>query len=131
MLGWLAAEELAPRLADYDLCILPSNFEGCSLALLEAMAAGLPLVTTAVGGNPWVVKDKKHGLVIAPARPKLLARTTNWACDHPGEMNLMGRWAHKKALKRYHWGRVVGDYMRLFERVRTARADVAGERRAG
>ncbi len=131
MLGWLGAEELAPRLADYDLCILPSNFEGCSLALLEAMAAGLPLITTGVGGNPWVVKDKKHGLVIAPARPKLLAQAVNWACDHPDEMNLMGRWARKKALKRYHWGRVVSDFVRLFERVLDARTGAPGARRAG
>jgi glycosyltransferase involved in cell wall biosynthesis len=130
-LGWKKPRELAPLLAAYDLCILPSNFEGCSLALIEAMAVGVPIITTKVGGNPWLITDSKHGRVIAPARPRLLAQTILWACEHPAEMHLMARFAHKKALKRYHWGRVVSDYCKLFSRIELPARGGESARKAG
>jgi glycosyltransferase involved in cell wall biosynthesis len=49
-----------------DIFVLPSYREGVSLALLEAMAAGLPVVVTAVGGTPEVVTDGETGLLIPP-----------------------------------------------------------------
>jgi glycosyltransferase involved in cell wall biosynthesis/ADP-heptose:LPS heptosyltransferase len=131
LLGWRSCDELAALLADRDLCVLPSNFEGCSLAVIEAMAVGIPLVTTGVGGTPWLITKNKHGLLIEPQKPQELARAVIWALEHPREMNLMGRWAHKKALKRYHWDRVADDYAALFDRIQAARAEAAAARRAG
>jgi len=119
-LGRRAPEDLARRLAAADLCVLPSNFEACSLAVLEAMAVGVPLITTSSGGTPSLIKHKKQGLLIRPRRPKLLADTIAWACEHPAVMCLMARWAHKKALKRYHWERVLRDYRTLFTRLHAA-----------
>jgi glycosyltransferase involved in cell wall biosynthesis len=49
-----------------DIFVLPSYSEGVSLALLEAMAAGKPVVATAVGGTPEVVTDGENGLLIPP-----------------------------------------------------------------
>ncbi len=134
-LGWRRPEEVARMLPGYHLCILPSNFEGCSLAAVETMAAGVPIITTPVGGTPWLIVDKKHGLLVPPRSAGRLARAILWACDHPAEMSLMARWAHKKALKRYHWDRVVGDFQRLLDRVRPARmqpaAGASAKRTAG
>ena len=72
-----------------DVFVLPSYSEGVSLALLEAMAAGRPVIATAVGGLPEVVTDGDTGLLIpprdarrpgpgpgaAPGRPRLGAAT--------------------------------------------------------
>jgi len=56
-----------------DIFVLPSYSEGVSLALLEAMAAGLPVIATAVGGLPEVVTDGDNGLLIPPRDAEALA----------------------------------------------------------
>ncbi len=130
-MGWHRPSEVARLLGDYDLCILPSIFEGCSLAVTECMAAGLPVLTTPVGGTPWLITDKKEGLLVPPRDTEALCQAIRWAGDHLDQMNLMARWARKKALRRYHWDRVVRDYRKLFARVGTASAPCLERRQAG
>jgi len=55
------------------LAVLPSHSEGLSNALLESMAAGLPLVATDVGGNPELVYEEVNGLLVPPHNPVALA----------------------------------------------------------
>ena len=59
-------DDVPDLLSALDLFVLPSHSEGVSLALLEAMAAGLPVIATAVGGLPEVVTDGENGLLIPP-----------------------------------------------------------------
>lgn len=64
-------------LTAFDIFILPSLTEGTSMALLEAMATGLPIVATAVGGTPKVITSGENGLLVPAANPQAITDAVN------------------------------------------------------
>lgn len=62
---------LNEKLLNADIFILPSQYEGMPLSLIEAMAAGLPCIASNVGGIPDVIDNNENGLLIAPASEQL------------------------------------------------------------
>jgi glycosyltransferase involved in cell wall biosynthesis len=68
------AADATAALRDADLFVLPSREEGMSIALLEAMALGIPLVASSIPGNRRIVADFKHGRLAPPDDPEALAR---------------------------------------------------------
>jgi len=66
--------DVIPYLAGASAFVLPSRYEGIPLALLEAMAAGVPVVASAVVGNRDVVRDGVDGILVRPEDPNALAR---------------------------------------------------------
>jgi glycosyltransferase involved in cell wall biosynthesis len=69
--------------ADLDLFVLSSDTEGLPNVVLEAMALGVPVVATAVGGTPELVRDGVTGILISPADPAALAEAVIRAVQHP------------------------------------------------
>jgi len=65
--------EVQKFIATLDLYVLPSLWEGLPLALLEAMAAGKPIVATSVGGNQEIVEENVNGKIVPPRNEKALA----------------------------------------------------------
>jgi glycosyltransferase involved in cell wall biosynthesis len=74
-----------------DLFVLPSLYEGLSIALIEAMALGKPAVVTGVGGLPEVVEDGKQGLLVPAADPVSLAHGIMTLIRDEGARARMGR----------------------------------------
>lgn len=72
LLGWIDAETRNQLLSDSDIFVLPSYNEGLPVALLEAMAWGLPAITTPVGGIPELV-DRKNGFLVEPGNVEQIA----------------------------------------------------------
>jgi len=66
-----------------NLGVLCSTAEGMSNAVMEGMAAGLPMVVTAVGGNTDLIADGVRGKVVQPERPAELAQAFRWLLEHP------------------------------------------------
>jgi glycosyltransferase involved in cell wall biosynthesis len=81
-LGPVPLQALLPRYAEYDLFVLPTlPGEGIPRVLLEAMASGLPLITTAVSGIPSLVSNERNGLLIDRADAEAVARAVGRLID--------------------------------------------------
>jgi glycosyltransferase involved in cell wall biosynthesis len=73
--GQRSKPETLGLMAACDLFVLNSTYEGFPHVVLEAMSAGLPVVATAVGGTPELVRDRENGLLIAPNANGALSKT--------------------------------------------------------
>lgn len=72
--GWIDAEEKDAALGRADIFVLPSYFEGLPVGVLEAMAAGVPIVSTTVGGIPDIVQNEAQALLVEPGDVSALAK---------------------------------------------------------
>jgi glycosyltransferase involved in cell wall biosynthesis len=79
-----------------DLFVLPTYYEGQPFALLEAMAYGLPLITTNTDGIPEVIQHKVHGLLTRKGDSADLLESIRWALQHPEEMQQMAGEARRR-----------------------------------
>jgi glycosyltransferase involved in cell wall biosynthesis len=97
VLSWIDAHERDRLLAESDVYVLPSYAEGMPVSLLEAMAAGLPAITTGVGGIPDVLSHGSEGLLVTPGdREQLTAAMAQYLNDEPARL-AAGRRAHERA----------------------------------
>jgi glycosyltransferase involved in cell wall biosynthesis len=110
--GLVDYEELPDRLRDADLFVLPSLQEGLPLSLLEAMACGLPVLATRVGGIPRVVVDGEHGLLVEPGDPARLADALLRLINDSRLREVMGRAGHHAA-QSWSWAAVWQRYERV------------------
>lgn len=81
--GWVNPEQRDQLLLSSDVFLLPSYNEGLPMSLLEAMAWGLPAVTTPVGGIPEVIKDHYNGILIEPGNLKQLTEAMALLATQP------------------------------------------------
>ena len=105
-----------------DLFVLPSREEGMSVALLEAMALGVPLVATAIPGNRRLVHDFKQGRLAPPDDPGALARAILDQWDGFDRAFQMGRTARRRVRDEFSIRAVARRHLDLFETLVRARA---------
>jgi glycosyltransferase involved in cell wall biosynthesis len=97
VLSWIDAHERDRLLAESDVFVLPSYAEGVPMSLLEAMAAGLPCITTPVGGIPDVFTHGAEGLLVPPGDAgQLRAAMSTFIGDEPSRLEA-GRRGHERA----------------------------------
>ena len=99
-----------------DVFCLPSiiTSESFGIVNLEAMACGVPVVASKIGGIPDVVKNGKTGLLVPPRDPKALAEAIICLLQDENVRRKMGRNARKKA-ENYSWKRIAEKYERVYE----------------
>ena len=107
--------DVARLLPAFDVFALSSKSEGLPLVVPEAMAAGLPVVTTAVGGLPTVIDDGETGYLTA-VDERAFAAALAKLLDDPAAARAMGLRARAVALGRYSAERMCDDYLALYQR---------------
>lgn len=98
-------------LAQADLFVLASRNEGLGLALLEAGAAGLPVIATRVGGNPEVIEDGRNGVLVDSDDPAALAAAVEWVIEHRDAAVAMGQRLQRDVADRFSWGVACRSYI--------------------
>lgn len=94
MVGFV--EDVPGFLSGLDIYALSSDYEGLPLAVLEAMAAGLPIASTAVGGVPEAVIDGENGFLVPPRNSRLLAQAIVRLAVDPESAARMGAQSRKR-----------------------------------
>jgi glycosyltransferase involved in cell wall biosynthesis len=99
--GWLDEEKLLEQYARADIFVLPSWAEGLPNAMIEAMAAGLAVVTTAVGNVPDTLQNEASALLIAPRDAPALRDALHRLIDDVGLRHELGHAAHRIAASQF------------------------------
>lgn len=106
--------DILPILRMTTVFVRPSLTEGMSLAVLEAMTYGLPVVASNVGGNAEVVENGVNGYLVPPADAKALAEVVGSLLDNRELASAMGENARKTVQKLYDWERIAEQTLELY-----------------
>jgi glycosyltransferase involved in cell wall biosynthesis len=110
--GW--RHDMREVYADLDVVTLCSNNEGSPVALIEALAAARPVVSTNVGGVPIVVQDGESGLLVPPRDPAAFAEAVLALLRDPDRAAALGQAGRREVFPRHASGRLVQDIERLY-----------------
>jgi len=113
--GWV--DDVRSRLVDFDVFVLPSRLEGLPMSLLEAMHAGVAVVSTDVGSVSEVIEDGVTGRVVVPDDPAALAAAmTDLLTDEPARV-AMAAAGRRVGLERFASAANVAAYEAVYDRV--------------
>lgn len=100
-LGWVKGDAKLALFESSNIFVLPSHTEGLPNAMIEAMAAGLPVVVTPVGSIPDVIDDQRNGIIVPVGDAEALARALRALLLDPNERARLGSAAHGDASTRF------------------------------
>lgn len=113
--GSVPNEQLPAYLAIADVFIRPSRSEGLGISFLEAMAAGVPVIGTPVGGIPDFLKDGETGLLCQSNDPTSLARAIDRLFGDERLRTSIVERARALMEKDYRWKSIAQNYDRIFQ----------------
>jgi glycosyltransferase involved in cell wall biosynthesis len=119
--GYLRGKELASAYASADVFIFPSRTETLGLVLLEAMAAGTPVVAARSGGIPDIVTDGVNGYLFDPRDEGGAIEATQRLFAHPEEREILRQNARTEAL-RWGWAAATQQLVRYYQSIVKARS---------
>lgn len=110
-----AVDDVRAILPACDLFVLPSLWEGMPVALIEAMAAGLPCIATKVAGVPEVIEDGVSGALVPPGDSVALASRIEELLVSPEKRSQLGRAAKVRAMRHFDISRLVDQYIGVLQ----------------
>lgn len=115
--GWVSPEERERLMEECSIFVLPTWFEGQPISVLEAMAAGMCVVTTRVGGIPQIMGEEKEktGVLLPPKDAKALADTLIRLLNQEETRKTLGKQARRRMVEQYDISRNVKALIRYYE----------------
>ncbi|WP_208278086.1 glycosyltransferase family 4 protein [Massilia oculi] len=126
--GWVDAGERAALLDAATVFVLPSHAEGLPMSLLEAMAHGVPVVATAVGGIPEAVRDGVEGVLVAPGDTAALADAVLGLLADPAARLRLGAAGRERVRTEFSSTRMIATLEDLYEKLAAREARRPGRR---
>ncbi|MBM3557790.1 MAG: glycosyltransferase family 4 protein, partial [Alphaproteobacteria bacterium] len=121
-LGAVEHDQLPDVYGRADLFVLPSMAEAMPHVVAEAMASGLPVVATRVGGIPELLRVPEGGEFVPPGNAAALARAIGRLTADPDSLMRMGAFNRDDAVTRLSWRSAAEKYAALYARCRIGRA---------
>ena len=116
-LAWLPGERRDVRevMRGLDCFVLPSLAEGISNTILEALSSGLPVIATAVGGNPDLIESGRTGLLVPAGDTAALARVLGALAADPARARALGLAARQQVEREFSLAAMVSAYESMYE----------------
>lgn len=114
--GWVRGREKERLLEESGIFLFPSYHEGMPMAILEAMAYGMGIVTTSVGGIPQLIQDGESGFLTSPGDTKAMAEAVERFLTNNDCLTACGRAAREKAASEYSLERHLAKLEAVYER---------------
>jgi glycosyltransferase involved in cell wall biosynthesis len=114
--GELRGQRLAEMVRGAGLFVLPSNLEGLPLAMLEAMAEGIPVVASDIPPHQQLIGDDR-GVLFQAGNVESCVKALDWATQNSSAMQQMAAKAQRNVQLNYSWERITEDNLRLYKDV--------------
>ena len=112
--GKLSKQEWIQRSRNFDIFINTTNFDNTPVSVIEAMALGLPVISTRVGGIPFLIEDQKDGLLVPPNNSELFVAAIRKLCTSRDLAQSLSTQARKKA-EAFDWQKVKQHWLALLK----------------
>ena len=121
--AWLPGkrEDIAEIMRSLDIFVLPSQAEGISNTILEAMATGLPVIATAVGGNPELIVEGETGLLVPASDPEAMADALLTLIKDKQKRQQQGENSYQRVLDKFSIQAMVNKYTDVYDSLRLKR----------
>ena len=121
--AWLPGErqDIAEIMRTLDIFVLPSQAEGISNTILEAMASGLPVIATDVGGNPELVEQNETGLLVPAESPEAMASALYMLIKDKEKRQQLGKSSLQRVLDNFSIQAMVKKYTDVYDSLRLKR----------
>ncbi|MCI4365236.1 MAG: glycosyltransferase family 4 protein [Thermoplasmata archaeon] len=116
-LGYVPFDRLPAIYASADLVIAPTYYENFPIRILEALASGVPVVASAVGGIPEAVRSEHTGTLVPPGDPDRLAFAIVQLLRDDALRNRMGLEGRRLITERFSWARAAEATLALYQQV--------------
>jgi D-inositol-3-phosphate glycosyltransferase len=113
--GQLGRSALPPLLRSADLFVTAAEYDPSGMTCVQAMACGVPVVASAIGGQPDAVVDGTTGLLVPPGHPALLGNKIRQLLAHPMLRDAFSVAAADRAMHRYSWDRITQETLAAYD----------------